>query len=443
MYERACDSGSILIIEPEGRAHEALTERLRAERHAVATATEVAQALRQIAASVPDLVLVDQKLADFAGIALLEQIRAVDPEIVVVVLTAAGDEAAAVETMKQGAADYLLRPLELDEVALVVARELERRRLRRETRTLRRRLDERYRFPGVIGDAPAMQRLFKAMAQIAAGSGAVLITGEAGTGKALIAGAIHVHSRRGPLVKLTADDGVEARGQAARGGSLFVEEIADLSPVGQLQLVQLLEQQDVPLDGDRAARDVRILAATGSDLKVEVERGRFRRDLQQRVSGMQVRVPALRDRPSDVPALAMHFLEKYAPGRGQPVIGFDREALARLSAHSWPGNIRELEGVVEQAVKTAAGPRVTAAELPPELRRSPTTDGVQIPGWTMDQLERHAILETLRATGGSTTRTAHILGISVRNVQYKLRAYRTDDRATDLRQSHESGEKVA
>jgi two-component system NtrC family response regulator len=423
MSERGCvtESGRILLIEAAGGDYRALTDRLRAEHHDLVTATDATRALRQIADSVPDLVLVDQRLPDGAALALLDQIRAVDPDIGVV----------------------LLRPRELDRLSLVVARELERRRLRRETRSLRQRLDERYRFPGVIGEAPAMQRLFKALVQVADGSGPVLITGEAGSGKSLIAEAIHERSRRGPLVRLTADDGVEARRPGARGGSLFAEEIADLSPASQLQLLRLLEQQEATTSADRAASDVRVLAATRRNLDAEVARGRFRLDLQQRVSGMHVHVPALRERPSDVPVLAMHFLGRFAAARDRPVTGFDREVLARLSAHSWPGNVSELEVVVGRAVMAATGPRVSAAELPPELRQSRTGDGIQIPGWTMDQLERCAILETLKAAGGSTTRAARILGISVRNVQYKLRAYREDDQATDLRLQHAGGEKVA
>jgi two-component system NtrC family response regulator/two-component system response regulator HydG len=420
-----------------------LTERLRADHHHVVTAADAAGALRQIAASAPDLVLVDQRLPDGAVTGLLDQIRAVDADIGVVLLTAAGDQARAVEAMKQGAAHYLLRPLELDEVSLVMARELERRRLRRETRILRQRLDERYRFPGVMGEAPAMQRLFKAMAQVAEGSRALLITGEAGSGKTLIAVAIHERSRRGPLVRLDADGGLDARSPGARGGSLFAEEIADLSPVGQLKLLHLLEQQDATTDADRAGGAVCVLAATRCNLDVEVARGRFRQDLLQRLSEVHVHVPALRERPSDVPALAMHFLERFAAGRDRPVAGFDREALARLSAHPWPGNVSELEEVVGRAVMAAQGSRVTAAELPPDLRLSQAKDGVQIPGWTMDQLERYAILETLKAAGGSTSRAARILGISVRNVQYKLRAYRAGAPATDLRAQHASSEKVA
>jgi two-component system response regulator HydG len=445
MRECACvsENGRILVIEADGQAHAALTERLRAERHAPVVATDVTEALGQIVARAPDLVLVDQQLSDRAVIALLERIRTVDPDLAVVLLTATGEEAGAVEAMKQGAADYLLRPLDLDEVSLVVARELERRRLTREIRTLRQRLDERYLFPGVIGEAPAMQRLFKALVQTAAGSSAVLITGEAGTGKTLIAGAIHARGRRGPLVTLTAGDEVEACYRAARGGSLFVEEMSDLPPMGQLQLVRLLERQDAMTDAEGASSDVRMLVATRCPLNVEVDRGRFRQDLQQWVSGVHVHVPALRERPSDVPVLTMHFLQKHATRQGRPVSGVDREALARLSGHSWPDNVRQLENVLARAVMAAAGPQITSADLPPELRQSPTVEGIQIPGWTLDQLERYAILETLKATKGSTTRTARMLGISVRNIQYKLRAYRTDTGTMDLRRRPEGGEKVA
>jgi DNA-binding NtrC family response regulator len=437
--------GSILLADVEGPPRAALAERLRAEHHAVTTAATVDEIMDGIVGGAPDLLLVDLKLSGGDPVALLKRVRRADPDLAVVLLIAVGQADRAVVAMEGGAADYLVKPVDPVELSLVVARELERRRLRRETAAARERLAERYRFPGVIGEAPAMQQLYKAMVQIAVMPAAVLITGEPGTGKALIAAAIHGRSPRArmQLVRLTPDTPVAAVCQAASGGSLFVEEITDLSPAGQLELAHLLEEPAGRAAARQPTFDVRILAATGRDLHAEVDRGRFRSDLRDCLRGLHLRVPPLRERASDVPALAIHFLQKHAARAGRAAPHFDREVMDRLRSYSWPGNVRELEAVIERAVAMSGGTRVTAAELLPELRAFPMADGIQIPGWTLDQLERHAILETMNATGGSTGKTARLLGISVRNVQYKLRAYRTGVEAPHLRAVRGGNEKVA
>ena len=438
--------GSILIADRDGRSRAALTERLRAERHLVSLVATLDEALAAIAGSDLDLLLLDPGLANGDGVALLGRVRRVDPDLAVVLLATVGQSDSAVAAMSSGAAAYLVKPVDPVELSLVVNRELERRWLRRETAAASERLAERYRFPGVIGDAPAMQQLYKAMVQAAAMPAALLIAGEPGTGKALIAGAVHRRSPRAgaPMVRLTGDAPLAAGCQAASGGSLLVEEISDLPPPAQLELVQILERQGACGATHRPlAIDVRILAATGRNLQAEVARGRFRPDLADRLRQLHLHVPPLRERASDVPALALHFLDKYTAEARKVVSGFAPEAMARLRAHPWPGNVRELEQVVERAVARARGRRVTAAELPPDLQLCAPVGAIPIPGWTLEQLERHAILETMKATGGSTGKTAHLLGISVRNVQYKLRAYRADKTATDLRAGGGGDAKVA
>jgi len=369
---------------------------------------------------------------------------------VVVVMTAFGAVESAVDAMKKGAADYLTKPLNTAELFLVVAREMERRRLRREAGSLRARLAERYSFDNIIGSAPAMQAIFKTVSQVAGARASVLITGESGTGKELIAAAIHQRSPRakGPFVKLHcaalaetileselfghergsftgAAGRREGRFAQANGGTLFLDEIGDISAAVQVKLLRFLQEHEFErVGGNETLKvDVRVIAATNRDLKAEVAAGRFREDLYYRLNVINLEMPALRDRPSDVLLLAMHFLRKYAAENGKTIEAFSDAALAQLAAYRWPGNVRELENVVERAVVLSNGPQITPAELPQHLVPQSTPGGIQIPGTTLEQLERYAITKALEAAGGSTSKAAEMLGISVRKIQYKLHEY--------------------
>jgi DNA-binding NtrC family response regulator len=277
----------------------------------------------------------------------------------------------------------------------------------------------------------------------------VLITGESGTGKELIAAAIHQRSPRanGPFVKLHcaalaetlleselfghergsftgAAGRREGRFAQANGGTLFLDEIGEISLSVQVKLLRFLQEHEFErVGGNETMRvDVRVIAATNRDLKAAIGEGRFREDLYYRLNVITLPMPSLRARPSDIPSLATHFLKKYAAENGKALEGFSDEALLRLSGYGWPGNVRELENVVERATVLASGSRVTAAELPPHLvpRRE---GGLMIPGSTLEAIERHAILKTLESTGGSTSKAAEILGMSVRKIQYKLHEY--------------------
>jgi DNA-binding NtrC family response regulator len=381
---------------------------------------------------------------------LLQKVRALDEDIVVIVMTAFGAVDTAVDAMKHGAADYLSKPLNMTELQLVVAREMERQRLRAEAGSLRARLAERYSFENIIGSAPPMQEIFKTVAQVATSRASVLITGESGTGKELIAAAIHQRSPRakGPFVKLHcaalaetlleselfghergsftgAAGRREGRFQQAHGGTLFLDEIGEISPSVQVKLLRFLQEHEFERVGgnDTVRVDVRVLAATNKDLRAEVAAGRFRDDLYYRLNVITLQMPSLRERPSDVPLLAGHFRRKYAAENGKTLEAFTDEALQRLCAYSWPGNVRELENVVERAVVLSNGSRVTAAELPAHVLPPRDASGIRIPGSTLEQIEHHAITKTLESTGGATGRAAEILGISVRKVQYKLHEY--------------------
>jgi DNA-binding NtrC family response regulator len=446
------DKGNILVVDDEANARAALAELLRDEGYQVETAADGFKALGKLEENQPDLVLTDLKMPGMGGVELLEKIRALDEDIVVVVMTAFGAVDSAVDAMKKGAADYLSKPLNMTELSLVLAREMERRRLRREAGSLRARLAERYSFENIIGSAPIMQDIFKTVAQVAASRASVLITGESGTGKELIAAAIHQRSPRakGPFVKLHcaalaetlleselfghergsftgAVGRREGRFQQAAGGTLFLDEIGEISPSVQVKLLRFLQEHEFErVGGNETVRvDVRVIAATNRDLKAEVAKGRFREDLYYRLNVITLQMPALRERSSDIPALASHFLRKYAADNGKTLEGFTDEALERLCAYGWPGNVRELENAVERAVVLSTGARISAAELPAHVLPRRDAGGIRVPGSTLDEIEHYAITKTLEATGGATSKAADILGISVRKIQYKLHEYQS------------------
>jgi DNA-binding NtrC family response regulator len=443
--------GSILIVDDEANARTALAELLREEGYSVETAADGFKALGKMDESPPDLVLTDLKMPGMGGVELLEKVKGIDDDIVVVVMTAFGAVETAVDAMKKGAANYLTKPLNVTELVLVLDREMDRRRLRQEAGNLRARLAERYSFDNIIGNSPAMQEIFKTVAQVAGSRASILIAGESGTGKELIAAAIHQRSPRskGPFVKLHcaalaetlleselfghergsftgAAGRREGRFAQANGGTLFLDEIGEISPTIQVKLLRFLQEHEFErVGGNETLKvNVRVIAATNRDLKEEVARGRFREDLYYRLNVITVHMPALRERPSDVPLLATHFLRKYAAENERNLDGFTDEALSLLSGYNWPGNVRELENVIERAVVLCGGPRVGAAELPPSLGPS-DTGGIRIPGSTLDEIEHHAIIKTLESTGGATSKAADILGISVRKIQYKLQEYQS------------------
>jgi DNA-binding NtrC family response regulator len=443
--------GRILVVDDEVNARTALAELLRDEGYVVDSAADGFKALGKLADFSPDLVLTDLKMPGMDGIQLLGRVREHDPEVAVVVMTAFGEVETAVGAMRAGARDYLSKPVNVGELSLVIAREMEQRRVRIEAGALRARLSERYSFDNIIGSSAPMQEVFKTVAQIASSRASVLVTGESGTGKELIAAAIHEHSLRakGPFVKLHcaalaesileselfghergAFTGAVARRDGrffqANHGTLFLDEIGEISPAVQIKLLRFLQEREFERVGgnETITVDVRVIAATNRDLGQAVAGGRFREDLFYRLNVINLEMPALRSRPSDVPLLAAHFLRKYAAENGKELRGFTADALERLASYSWPGNVRELENVIERAAVLARGNEVSGAELPPHLVPSDKQRaGLRIPGATMAEVERYAITKTLESTGGSTSRAAEVLGISVRKIQYKLHEY--------------------
>jgi DNA-binding NtrC family response regulator len=443
--------GKILVVDDEPSARTALAELLRHEDYEIETAGDGFKALGRMQDSTPDLVLTDLNMPGMDGVELLRKIKSESAEIPVVLMTAFAGVETAVSAMRDGAEDYLTKPLNTDELLIVLARAIEAAKLRREAAELRGRLKERYSFANIVGASQEMQRVFKAVAQIAPSRATVLLSGESGTGKELVAAAIHQNSPRaaGPFVKLHcaalaeslleselfghergaytgADRKREGRFEQANGGTLFLDEIGEISLSTQVKLLRVLQEREFErVGGSQTLRvDVRVVAATNRDLKEMVAAGSFREDLFYRLNVINLTLPSLRHRPTDIPALAMHFLKRYADENGKAVNTIAPDALSQLASYSWPGNVRELENVIERAVVLADGDSIGLQHLPQELTAAARRGGPPpVPGSTLDELERFAILKTMESVGGSTSKAAEMLGISVRKIQYKLQEY--------------------
>jgi DNA-binding NtrC family response regulator len=443
--------GRILIVDDESNARAALSEILREEGYATETAADGFKALGKLDEFTPDVVLTDLKMPGLDGIAFMEKARSAAPGAVFVVMTAFGTISSAVEAMKKGAENYLLKPLDPDALGAIVERAMEKARLRQETWRLRNRLRERNAFSHIVSCDPKMQAVLDLVAQVGPSKASVLITGESGTGKELIADAIHSASPRAkaPFVRLHcaalsetlleselfghergAFTGAVARREGrfkqADGGTLFLDEIGEVSPAIQVKLLRFLQERTFErVGGNETVKvDVRVIAATNRDLEAQIKKGAFREDLFYRLNVVTVDIPPLRERRADIPALASFFLRRYAAENGKNIDTFSDESLQALLEYRWPGNVRELENVVERAVVLCDTSRIEKKQLAPSVLPSDEREvPPPIPGSTIADLERYAILKTLEACGGSTSKAATVLGVSPRKIQYKLHEY--------------------
>jgi DNA-binding NtrC family response regulator len=443
--------GRILIVDDESNARAALSEILREDGFATETAADGFKALGKLDEFAPDVILTDLKMPGLDGIAFMEKARTAAPGAVFVVMTAFGTISSAVDAMKKGAENYLLKPLDPEALGAVVERAMEKARLVQEARRLRDRLRERNAMSHIISSDPKMQAVLELVAQVGPSKASVLVTGESGTGKELIAEAIHAASPRSkaPFIRLHcaalseslleselfghergaftgAFSRREGRFKQADAGTLFLDEIGEVPAAVQVKLLRFLQEKTFErVGGNETLRvDVRIIAATNRDLAAEIKKGAFREDLFYRLNVVAVDLPPLRDRRGDIAALASFFLRRYASENGKVIETFADDALAALLEYRWPGNVRELENVVERAVVLCDGHRIEKKHLSPTV--VPTDDGdaaPPIPGSTIADLERYAILKTLEACGGSTSKAATVLGVSPRKIQYKLHEY--------------------
>jgi len=390
----------------------------------------------------------DLRMPGMDGMALLEEAKRIDPQTDVVVMTAFGSVDSAVEAMRHGACDYITKPFQPEELVLLVNRTLERRGLARRVRDLESLLGGSFTREGIIGQSKVMREALALMSSVSHSEGTVLISGESGTGKELVARAVHANSPRAkrPFVTLNCaalPDTLQesemfgyAKGaftgavknkpgliENADGGTLFLDEIALASPSAQSKLLRFLQDGEFRRLGETRERyvDVRLVAATNTDLEAAIANGTFRQDLYYRVNVIPIHLPPLRDRMEDVPLLAEHFISLYGNGSSKSVTGFDRQALEVLTSYDWPGNVRELENAIEYSVMVATGSLIDEASLPPQVRRARSPSDST--GLALEEVEARHILKVLEATGWNQERAATKLGIGRTTLWRKLKSY--------------------
>ncbi len=443
--------GRILIVDDEANARSALSEILHEEGYTTETAADGFKALGKLDDFAPDVVLTDLKMPGLDGLSFMEKARAASPQTVFVVMTAFGTISSAVSAMKNGAENYLTKPLDYEALRAVVDRAMEKARLLQETRRLRDRLRDRNAFRHVITGDPKMAAILELVSQVGPSKASVLITGESGTGKELIAEALCAASPRAgkPFVRLHCaalaeslleselfghEKGAftgaisrrEGRFKQADGGTLFLDEIGEIPLSTQVKMLRVLQDRTFERVGGNETQktDVRVIAATHRDLKAEIKAGTFREDLYYRLNVVTIELPPLRERKGDVLPLATFFLGRYANENGKHVEGFSEQARTVLMSYDWPGNVRELENVIERAVVLSDAREIAVRNLPASMVPERERQGPPpVPGSTIAELEKYAILKTLEECGGSTSKAAMVLGISTRKIQYKLHEY--------------------
>jgi two-component system, NtrC family, response regulator AtoC len=446
---------TLLVVDDDQVARELLAETLAREGYRVRVAGGGEEALRLAGAEPFDMALVDLRMPDLDGLGVLKQLAMIQPDLPVVILTAFATIETAIEAVNAGAFDYLSKPFRMEEIKIVVRRTLDARRLARENLQYRQELRARYGFEGLIGQSHQMVEIYKLIARMAALDTTVLIEGETGTGKELVARAIHGASARAarPFVVVDCaalpetlfeselfghERGAFTGAFAARrglletstGGTCVLDEIGELTAPLQAKLLRTLQERSIRRVGgnDAIPVDVRVIAATNRDLRRLVADGRFRDDLYYRLNVVTITVPPLRERASDIPLLAQHFLEIFARRSGRPIRRLAPEAVALLAGYRWPGNVRELEHVIERATALSAAETLLPDDLPPHLReerdRAPR---LPADGMTLEDVKRWYVNKVLEESGGNKLRAAELLGIDRRTLYRILERQATED----------------
>jgi DNA-binding NtrC family response regulator len=454
----------ILVIDDEADIRESLELLLTSENYTVDLAENAATGLRKFDSGIHDLILLDLMMPDRSGMEVLAEIRQRDPETPIFMLTAYGSEEVAVRALKSGANDYFAKPWDNDKLLIEIDRMISKGRLERENTQLKRALKQRYAFPNIVGKSERMLRLLDQVAQVAPSRATILITGETGTGKELIAKAIHAHSARADHMFVPVNSGslpsellesilfghvkgsftgaiANRKGlfETANRGTIFFDEVGTIGPEIQVKLLRVLQDREfMPLGANENIRvDVRIIAATNADLKKLVEEGKFREDLYYRLNVINLSLPPLRDRKEDIPYLVEYFFlrycqdnEKFLNSEGRSILSFEPEAMQMLMEHSWPGNVRELENVVERAVVLTTTPSVPAHVLPDSLQQAVgvrTRDGDADLGADASlfemvaDFERRTIIDALERVNNSQTEAAEALKIPLSTLNQKIK----------------------
>jgi two-component system response regulator PilR (NtrC family)/two-component system response regulator HydG len=443
----------VLVVDDDADQRESLKEDLERAGFTVELAGGGRAGVERVKRGGVDLVVSDVKMPDLDGLDLLREVRAVEPSLCVIIITGFGSIDTAIRAVKQGAYDYLPKPFETDHLLLIIDKALSERALRSEVVRLREEVSRRDRLDNIIGRSPAMQEVFGLIRRMAGSPANVLITGDSGTGKELVARAIHAHGPRKarPFVAMNCSAIPEAlleselfgyaRGAhstartdrqglfvEADGGTLFLDEIAEMPIALQPKLLRVLQDGEVrPLGTNKVERvDVRVIAATNRDLAAHLREGHLREDLYYRLNVVQIHLPPLRGRSEDVLPLAEYFLARSAARAGKPLRGFSEGAKQVMLAYTFPGNVRELENMVERAVALAEGELIGPDDLPPATRERKSQDRLATAvaqGLTLDQLEREYIERVLDAEGGNKTRAALRLGLDRKTLYRKLEEY--------------------
>jgi two-component system response regulator AtoC len=449
-------AATVLVVDDEQLIRWSLASRLQDEGYRVLEADTAADALNRFREGV-DLVLLDYKLPDGDGLEVLRQMRGIDPEALVILLTGHSSVELAVDSMKQGAYHYASKPFNLDEIALLVAKALETTQLRREVRTLRNSQAQPYSLDRIVGDSEAMVAVRALLKKVAASpASTVLLTGESGTGKDLAAKVIHYASDRAtkPFMNITCSALPEAlleselfghergaftgadrqkRGlfETADGGTVFLDEIGEMVPALQAKLLRFLEEKTFKRVGASMdiRVDVRVVAATNRKLEDEVKQGRFREDLYYRLNVLPIPLPPLRDRAKDIPLLLKYYVATFNAEFKKRVQGIAPDAMARLQAYGWPGNIRELRNAVERAMLLGEGTSLTVGDFPMTSDgRGRLTEAVELPanGIDLEQLERSLVVQGLERSGWNQTRAATLLGLNRDQIRYRIEKFKLE-----------------
>ena len=442
---------NILIVDDEKNIRTGLAKALELDGYKTYTAADGLEALELIETEEIDLIIADLRMPNLSGEQLLRKVVDTYPTIPVIILTGHGTIETAVQAMRDGAYDFLTKPVSLDRLSMLAKRALSTRELVLQHRALQHELDSQRGWSAIIGKSAAMNKVFELIKQVAPTKAGVLITGESGVGKELIADAIHRASTRAdkPLIKVhcaaLSESLLESelfghekgaftgavgrkrgRFELAHTGTIFLDEIGEINQSVQIKILRVLQERRFERVGGEETLnvDVRIISATNRDLRKEIERGTFREDLFYRLNVVNIHVPPLRERKEDIALLTAAFIKEFAKENGKSIEGIDSKARALLHAYSWPGNVRELRNSLESAVVMCKGSIITADDLPPTINRDGESQVIRIPvGSTMTLAEREIIRSTLAAYEGNKTRTAEVLGIGRKTLHRKVDEY--------------------
>jgi len=449
---------TILVVDDDNAHRTMLDTLMSGWGYEVTEADDGAVAIEKVREQSYDLVLMDVRMVKVSGLEALEQIKSFNPAIPVIIMTAYSSVDTAVDALKQGAHDYLTKPLDFDKLKITIVRAMEHTRLKEENRLLKESLGKHFDRRNIIGQSPAMVSLLETVAQVAPSEATVLITGESGTGKELIAGAIHFNSSRkdGPFVKINcaaitetlleselfghekgaftgADRRKEGRFYQAHEGSLFLDEVSEMSLTMQVKLLRVLQEREFTrVGGEKTIQvDVRVIAATNKDLPELIGKGEFREDLFYRLNVVDMEIPSLRQRREDIPLLAQHFLQFFAARNHKEIKGFTPQAMDNLIRYDWPGNVRELMNAVERAIVLAHSdylsdndfPIIAGSELINNEAATDIPPIIEDGATPLEEVEKATILKTMEACGGNKSEAARRLGITRKTLHKKLKAY--------------------